>query len=72
MNLLKNYAQPVERQEWGDFTILYLASPPEVLCYELDGVQMNAADLDKAGFQPPDDTVLLWALQNDELESRLP
>ncbi len=71
MNLHKNYAQPVEYMDWGDFTILYLASPPEVLCYELDGVQMNAADLDKAGFQPPTDDDLIWELQNERNEGPL-
>ncbi len=71
MNLLKNYAQPVEYMTWGDFTILYLASPPEVLCYELDGVQMNATDLDAAGFQPPSDDDLIWELQNERNEGPL-
>ncbi len=68
----------VHHLEWGDFIVLYHSHTnggreivEEVLGYDLRGQQMNATELDQAGFQPPDETDVQWELDNEAQEPNI-
>ncbi len=68
----------VHHMNWGDFTILYYARREEgrtvvdeILGYDLRGQTLTAAELDAAGFQPPDEWDVTWELDNEAQEPNI-